>query len=154
VPRIPTISTAGFSGRIDSVVTATNYSSQYVNSPNYSAGFGDLYTYGSWFPRGGYGYCWRPFGNELWLVALQLPGGWYQDPFFGISLSDRRRGVGCPITIGGWIFSPAYGWVWGAYGLCFGGPVYYRPVTAVWVRNGGTLGSFPASGRQAGKDRA
>jgi len=30
------------SGRVDSVVTATNYSSQYVNSPNYSAGFGDL----------------------------------------------------------------------------------------------------------------
>ena len=40
------------SGRVDSVVTATNYSSQYVNSPNYSAGFGDLYTYGSWFPMG------------------------------------------------------------------------------------------------------
>src|SRR5258708_26379484 len=37
------------SGRIDSVVTATNYSSQYVNSPNYSSSFCELYTYGSWF---------------------------------------------------------------------------------------------------------
>ncbi len=53
------------SGRVDSVVTATNYSSQYVNSPGYSAGFADLYTYGSWYPMAGYGNCWRPFGVGL-----------------------------------------------------------------------------------------
>src|SRR5215472_12527803 len=46
------------SGRIDSVVTATNYSAQYANSPSYSAGFGDLYNSGSWFSMAGYGYGW------------------------------------------------------------------------------------------------
>src|SRR5216684_5700946 len=50
------------SGREDAVVTATNAAQQYVNSPYYTSGFGDLYTYGSWYPIGGYGNCWRPYG--------------------------------------------------------------------------------------------
>jgi hypothetical protein len=36
-----------------------------------------------------------------------------------------------------------YGWVWAPTGFGFGGPVYYRPVTAVWVHNGSTLGIVP-----------
>jgi FecR protein len=130
------------SGRIDSVVTATNYSSQYVNSPDYSAGFGDLYTYGSWFPMGGYGYCWRPFGMSFGWSPFSY-GGWYQDPFFGNTFIGAAPWGWLPYHYGGWIFSPAYGWVWAPTGFGFGGPVYYRPVTAVWVRNGSTLGVVP-----------
>ena len=130
------------SGRVDSVVTATNYSSQYVNSPNYSAGFGDLYTYGSWFPIGGYGYCWRPFGLGLGWSPFSY-GGWYQDPFFGNTFIGSAPWGWLPYHYGGWIFSPSYGWVWAPTGFGLGGPAYYRPVTAVWVRNGSTLGIVP-----------
>ena len=130
------------SGRVDSVTTATNYSSQYVNSPNYSAGFGDLYTYGSWFPIGGYGNCWRPFGMSFGWSPFSY-GGWYQDPFFGNTFIGSAPWGWLPYHYGGWIFSPIYGWVWAPTGFGLGGPVYYRPVTAVWVRNGGTLGIVP-----------
>jgi hypothetical protein len=130
------------SGRVDSVVTATNYSSQYVNSPNYSAGFGDLYTYGSWFPIGGYGNCWRPFGMSFGWSPFSY-GGWYQDPFFGNTFIGSAPWGWLPYHYGGWIFSPIYGWVWAPTGFGLGGPVYYRPVTAVWVRSGSTLGIVP-----------
>jgi hypothetical protein len=130
------------SGRIDSVVTATNYSSQYVNSPNYSAGFADLYTYGSWFAMGGYGYCWRPFGMSFGWSPFSY-GGWYQDPFWGSTFIGSAPWGWLPYHYGGWIFSPIYGWVWAPTGFGFGGPIYYRPVTAVWVRNGSTLGIVP-----------
>ena len=130
------------SGRVDSVATATNYSSQYVNSPNYSSGFADLYTYGSWFPMGGYGYCWRPFGMSFGWSPFSY-GGWYQDPFFGNTFIGSAPWGWLPYHYGGWIFSPAYGWVWAPTGFGFGGPVYYRPATVVWVRNGGTLGIVP-----------
>jgi hypothetical protein len=130
------------SGRVDSVVTATNYSSQYVNSPNYSAGFGDLYTYGSWFPMGGYGYCWRPFGMSFGWSPFSY-GGWYQDPFFGNTFIGAAPWGWLPYHYGGWIFSPAYGWVWAPTGFGSGGHGYYRPVTAVWVRNGSTVGIVP-----------
>jgi Family of unknown function (DUF6600)/FecR protein len=130
------------SGRVDSVVTATNYSSQYVNSPNYSAGFSDLYTYGSWFPIGGYGNCWRPFGVGFGWSPFSY-GGWYQDPFFGNTFIGSAPWGWLPYHYGGWILSPTYGWVWAPTGFGLGGPVYYRPVTAVWVRNGSTLGIVP-----------
>jgi hypothetical protein len=131
------------SGRIDSVVTATNYSSQYVSSPDYSSGFGDLYTYGSWYALGGYGYCWRPFGMSFGWSPFSY-GGWYQDPFFGNTFVGSAPWGWLPYHYGGWIFSPVYGWVWTPYGLGSGGPVRYRPVTAVWVRNGNTLGVVPS----------
>ncbi len=130
------------SGRVDSVVTATNYSSQYVNSPDYSAGFGDLYTYGSWYPMGGYGYGWRPFGMGMGWSPFSY-GGWYQDPFFGNTFIGSAPWGWLPYHYGGWIFSPMYGWVWTPTGFGYGGAGYYRPVTAVWVRNGGTLGIVP-----------
>ena len=60
------------SGRIDSVVTATNYSSQYVNSPGYSAGFDDLYTYGSWYPMAWLRLLLAAIRHGSWLVAVRL----------------------------------------------------------------------------------
>jgi hypothetical protein len=134
------------SGRIDSVVTATNYSQQYVNSPDYTSGFGDLYTYGSWFSFGGYGYCWRPFGVGFGWSPFAF-GNWYNDPFFGWSFIGSAPWGWLPYHYGGWVFSPAYGWVWAPSGFGGGGsgwrPIPYRPATAVWVRNGTTIGVVP-----------
>jgi len=132
------------SGRIESVVTATNYSTQYVNSPNYSAGFADLYTYGSWFNVGGYGNCWRPFGVAMgWSPFGYGFGSWYNDPFLGWSFIGSAPWGWLPYHYGGWVFSPAYGWVWAPTGFGYGYPVYYRPVTAVWVHSGSTVGIVP-----------
>jgi hypothetical protein len=131
------------SGRIDSVVTATNYSSQYVNSPTYTSGFSDLYTYGSWYSVGGYGNCWRPFGAAFGWSPFAF-GNWYLDPVFGWSFIGSAPWGWLPYHYGGWIFSPAYGWVWAPSGFGYGRPVTYRPVTAVWVRSGSTLGFVPA----------
>jgi len=80
------------SGRIESEVAATNSSSQYVNSPNYTAGFADLYTFGSWFSMGGYGNCWRPFGAGLGWSPFSF-GDWYSDPVFGSTFIGPRNGL-------------------------------------------------------------
>jgi len=48
-----------------------------------------------------------------------------------------------PYHYGGWIFSPAYGWVWAPTGFGLGGHGSYRPVTAVWVQSGSTRGIVP-----------
>ncbi len=135
------------SGRIDSVVTATNYTNQYTNTSNYSSGFADLYTYGSWFSMGGYGYGWRPFGVGLgWCPFDAGFGNWYMDASIGWSFIGSAPWGWLPYHYGGWVFAPAYGWVWtpngfGGYG---GRPIPYRPVTAVWVNAGNTLGFVPA----------
>jgi hypothetical protein len=131
------------SGRIDSVVTATNYSNQYVSSPGYSAGFADLYTYGSWFPMAGYGYCWRPFGAGLGWSPFDY-GLWYNDASFGYTFVGYAPWGWLPYHYGGWLFSPVYGWVWAPVG--FGGPIgpgHYHPVTAVWMNNGSNVGIVP-----------
>ena len=129
------------SGRIDSVATATNYSNQYVSTSNYASGFADLYTYGSWFSMGGYGYGWRPFGAGLGWCPFDY-GNWYMDPSIGWSFLGSAPWGWLPYHYGGWIFSPVYGWAWVPSGFG-GGPIYYRPVTAVWVRSGPTLGIVP-----------
>jgi hypothetical protein len=132
------------SGRIESVVTASNYSAQYVSSPNYSSGFADLYNYGSWFAVGGYGNCWRPFGVGYgWSPFGFGFGSWYLDPVFGWSFLGSAPWGWLPYHYGGWIFSPVYGWVWAPTGFGYGRPIYYRPVTAVWVRSGSTIGIVP-----------
>jgi hypothetical protein len=129
------------SGRIDSVTAATNYTNQYVSTSNYASGFADLYTYGSWFSMGGYGYGWRPFGAGLGWCPFDY-GNWYADPSFGWSFLGSAPWGWLPYHYGGWIFSPVYGWAWVPSGFG-GGPIYYRPVTAVWVHSGPTLGIVP-----------
>jgi hypothetical protein len=131
------------SGRIDSVVTATNYSSQYMNSPTYTSGFSDLYTYGNWYSLGGLGYGWRPFGAAFGWSPFTY-GDWFNDPSFGWSFIGSAPWGWLPYHYGGWVFSPAYGWVWAPSGFAGGGPVAYRPVTAVFVHSGSTLGFVPA----------
>jgi len=130
------------SGRIENVTTATNYSSQYVSSPDYTSGFGDLYTYGSWLSVGGYGNCWRPFGVGLGWSPFSY-GNWYYDNGFGWSFIGSAPWGWLPYHYGGWIFSPVYGWVWVPSGFGYGVPIHYRPVTAVWVHSGTTTGIVP-----------
>ena len=130
------------SGRIDSVATATTYSSQYVNSPSYSAGFADLYNYGSWYNFAGYGYGWQPYGMGLGWSPFAY-GNWYFDPFFGWNFIGSAPWGWLPYHYGSWLFNPVYGWMWMPTGFGFGGPVIYRPVTAVWVHSGGVTGLVP-----------
>jgi len=135
------------SGRIDSVVTATNYANQYVNSPTYTSGFGDLYTYGSWFSVAGYGYGWRPFGVGLGWCPFDY-GSWYFDQGLGgWSFLGSAPWGWLPYHYGGWVFSPGYGWLWTPTGFGYAGggrPISYRPVTAVWVHSNATLGLVPS----------
>jgi hypothetical protein len=132
------------SGRIDSVATATTYSSQYVSSPDYTSGFADLYNYGSFYNVPGYGYGWQPFGVGLGWSPFAF-GSWYSDPFFGWNFIGSAPWGWLPYHYGGWVFSPGYGWLWMPSGLGYGGPAYYRPVTAVWVHSGTTTGLVPVN---------
>ena len=137
------------SGRIDSVATATNYASQYVSSPSYSSGFADLYNYGSFYNLPGYGYGWQPFGMGLGWSPFSY-GSWYSDPFFGVGFISSAPWGWLPYHYGGWVFNPVYGWVWLPTGLGSSGPIYYRPVTGIWVHSGtatGLVPLHPADGR-------
>jgi len=130
------------SGRIDSVSTATASAQQYVSGP-YVSGLADLYTYGSWFPLSGYGYGWRPYGMGFGWSPF-TSGGWYNDPFCGLSFIGSQPWGWLPYHYGGWIFDPGIGWLWAPGG--FGRPgISYVGVTGVFVRNRpGLLGIVPA----------
>jgi FecR protein len=130
------------SGRVDSVSTATVAAQQYVNGP-YTSGLADLYTYGSWFPLSGYGYGWRPYGMGFGWSPF-TSGGWYNDPFCGLSFIGSQPWGWLPYHYGGWIFDPGIGWLWAPGG--FGRPGFsYVGVTGIFVRNRpGLLGIVPA----------
>ncbi len=130
------------SGRIDSVATATTYTSQYVNSPDYTSGFADLYNYGSFYNVAGYGYGWQPYGAGFGWNPFGF-GNWYFDTFYGWNFIGSAPWGWLPYHYGGWIFSPAYGWLWTPTGFASGAPLSYHPITAVWVRNGTTTGLVP-----------
>ena len=131
------------SGRIDAVATATNYASQYVSSPDYTSGFGDLYNYGSFYNIPGYGFGWQPYGVGFGWDPFMY-GSWYSDPLLGFGFIGSAPWGWLPYHYGGWIFSPVYGWVWTpTSGFANGGPLGYRPATAVFVRNGSTTGFVP-----------
>jgi hypothetical protein len=131
--------------RVEATVIAANNSGQYVNSTNYVPGFADLYTYGSWFSLPGYGFGWRPFGVGLgWSPFDAAFGSWGFDQGLGWSFFGSAPWGWLPYHYGGWVMSPTYGWIWTPSGFN-GGGFGYRPVTAVFVRSGGTLGVVPAS---------
>ena len=148
------------SGQIDTVSKATAATMQYTNSPYYAAGFGSLYSYGSWFNCGGYGYGWRPFGvGSGWSPFAN--GQWIWDATFGWTWNSFQPWGWAPYHYGGWLFdSGCGGWFYSPpllYGYVAnpGVPVrrfpprvhaprpVYRPVTAVFVRNNNTLGIVP-----------
>jgi hypothetical protein len=123
------------SGRVDSVATESNASMQYVSSPYYSSGFADLNSYGSWYPIGGFGNCWRPMGVGFGWSPFDS-GSWFFDPVFGWSFIGFQPWGWTPYHYGSWIFSPAYGWVWVPSGFGIGHPVRWHPVTGVFLHAG------------------
>jgi hypothetical protein len=136
------------SGREDTVQTATNAAQRYVNSPYYTPGVADLYTYGSWYNVSGYGSCWRPYGVGFGWSPFDN-GGWFMDPFFGWTFIGYQPWGWLPYHYGGWLFDPVFGWLWSPFGfgsVGFGGGfIPFRPVTGVFVRSRtGLLGLVPA----------
>jgi hypothetical protein len=133
------------SGKIQSFTTATASGSQYANSYDYTSGFGDLYTYGAWFPVAGYGNCWRPYGVGFGWSPFDF-GSWYYDSAFGWSFLGGQPWGWLPYHYGGWLFRPGVGWVWSPGGSFGGGGVgRWRPVTGVWMRSAGvTVGIVPS----------
>jgi len=148
------------SGQIDTVSTATAATMQYTNSPYYTAGFGSLYSYGSWFNCGGYGFGWRPFGvGYTWSPFTN--GQWIWDPAFGWTFASFQPWGWAPYHYGGWLFdSGCGGWFYSppiVYGYFPGAGVpirrfpprvhsprpIYHPVTAVFVHNKGNVGFVP-----------
>lgn len=148
------------SGQIDTVSTATAATMQYTNSPYYAAGFGSLYSYGSWFNCGGYGFGWRPFGVSYGWSPFN-DGQWIWDPAFGWTFASFQPWGWAPYHYGGWLFdSGCGGWFYSppiVYGYYpgTGGPIrrfpprvraprpVYHPVTAVFVHNKGNVGFVP-----------
>jgi FecR protein len=111
------------SGRIDSVATATAYSSQYVNSGGYDSGFADLYNYGSFYNVPGYGWGWQPYGVGLGWSPFAF-GNWYYDASFGWDFIGSAPWGWLPYHYGGWAFAPGLGWMWMPMGFEFGGMGY------------------------------
>ncbi|HEX8837825.1 MAG TPA: FecR family protein [Candidatus Acidoferrum sp.] len=148
------------SGQIDTVSTATAATMQYTSSPYYAAGFGSLYSYGSWSNCGGYGFGWRPFGVGYGWSPF-TDGQWIWDPTFGWTFASFQPWGWAPYHYGGWLFdSGCGGWFYsppGVYGFFPGAGVpirrfpprvhpprpVYHPVTAVFVHNKGNLGFVP-----------
>jgi hypothetical protein len=148
------------SGQIDTVSTATAATMQYTSSPYYAAGFGSLYSYGSWFNCGGYGFGWRPFGVGYGWSPF-TDGQWILDPSFGWTWDSFQPWGWAPYHYGGWLFdSGCGGWFYSPpllYGFYPGAGVpirrfpprvhpprpIYHPVTAVFVRNKGNVGFVP-----------
>ena len=131
------------SGREDSVVTATNAARQYSNSSSYLSGFGDLYTYGGFYPISGLGYGWQPYGVGLGWSPFDY-GNWFYGSQFGWSFIGSQPWGWLPYHYGGWFFQPGIGWLWTPTG--FGGghiPVKFHPVTATFVRSGSTVAMVP-----------
>lgn len=132
------------SGRIENAAAATNAALQYANSSGYVSGYGDLYTYGSWFPVAGYGMCWRPYGVGFGWSPFDY-GSWYFDPFFGWAFLGSYSWGWLPYHYGGWVFQPGTGWIWSPIGtLGSPGVGRWRPVTGVWMRSGGNTGIVPS----------
>jgi len=146
--------------RIDTVASATSSATQYTSSPYYTSGFADLYTYGSWFDCGGFGYGWRPFGVGLGWSPFAM-GQWIWDPTYGWTYLSSQPWGWAPYHYGGWLFDASCGgWFYSppypygyivAPGRRFPPKVHpihpprpvYRAVTAVFVRHGSTLGIVP-----------
>ncbi|HET7151699.1 MAG TPA: DUF6600 domain-containing protein [Candidatus Acidoferrum sp.] len=156
------------SGQIDTVSTATAATMQYTSSPYYAAGFGSLYSYGSWFPCGGYGYGWRPFGAGFGWSPF-TDGQWIMDPTFGWTWMSFQPWGWAPYHYGGWLFDAGCGgWFYSppllyGYGFFPASPTrrffprvhaprpIFHPVTAVFVRNNNTLGIVPMHPLEKGK---
>jgi hypothetical protein len=132
------------SSRIASSVAATSAGLQYANSSDYTSGFGDLYTYGSWYPVSSYGFGWQPFGVGLGWSPFDA-GGWFMDSAFGWGFIGYQPWGWLPYHFGGWLFEPGLGWVWVPGNFGYAGYSTWRPATVSWVHSKtGATGIVPA----------
>ena len=151
-PKDATVATASapddfdhwVSGRIDTSNNAVAAAQQYINTVNYTSGVGSLYTYGAFYPCGTMGNCWRPYGVGANWSPFDS-GLWFTDPSIGMSFIGNQPWGWLPYHYGGWVFEPAYGWLWspnafGGGGLGYGGVPIYSPVTGTWLRGKGGNG--------------
>ncbi len=148
------------SGRTENVSNATTAALQYTGSPYYAPGFADLYTYGAFSSCGAYGYGWRPFGAGFgWSPFTN--GQWIADPSFGWTWVSFQPWGWAPYHYGGWLFDTSCGGWFYSPPVLYGYPGYgvgprrrfprgvnpprpiYRPVTAVFVRQGVKTGIVP-----------
>ncbi len=132
------------SGREDSVVTATNAALQYSDSSSYRSGFGDLYSYGGFYPLSGFGYGWQPYGVGIGWSPFDS-GNWFFQNGLGWSFIGNQPWGWLPYHYGGWVFEPGIGWLWAPSGFGRGlPPVKFHPVTATFVRSGNTVAMVPS----------
>ena len=147
-------------GRIQSSIAANAAALHNSGYAGYVSGYGDLYTYGSWFSVAGYGSCWRPYGVGLGWSPFSY-GSWYLDPALGWTFVGNQAWGWLPYHYGGWLSAAGAGWCWSPGPYMFG-PSYgnyghhyrsrvWRPVTAVWIRSGGVRGIVPAHPLDVGK---
>jgi len=145
------------SGRIDAVSTATNAALQYTNSPYYTSGFADLFTYGAFSSCGGYGLGWRPFGVGAGWSPFST-GQWMWDAGFGWTWMSSQPWGWAPYHYGGWLFDAGCGGWFYSPPVFYGSPYVprgrfprgvhpprplYQPVTGVFVRTKGKVGIVP-----------
>ncbi len=109
---------------------------RYVNTP-YTYGLSDLYSYGSWYNLGGYGWCWQPYGVGLNWIPYSY-GRWAFFPGLGWTWVGFEPWGWLPYHFGRWVFSPALGWLWvpGAFNQ-------WQPALVTWVRIGNRTGWVP-----------
>jgi hypothetical protein len=145
------------SSRTDAVSSATTAAAQYTSASYYAPGYADLYTYGSFFDCGGYGYGWRPFGVGFGWSPFSA-GQWMWDPSFGWTFMSSQPWGWAPYHYGGWLFDASCGgwfyspplYYYGVPGNTRGRPIIhpphpllYRASTAVFVRQNGQVGIVP-----------
>src|SRR6267378_6778615 len=145
------------SGRIDAVSTATNAALQYTNSPYYTSGFADLFTYGAFSSCGGYGLGWRPFGVGPGWSPFST-GQWMWDAGFGWTWMSSQPWGWAPYHYGAWLFDAGCGGWFYSPPMFYGSPYVprgrfhrgihpprplYQPVTGVFVRTQGKVGIVP-----------
>ena len=122
--------------RDEVIHTASNNTLQYVSSP-YNYGLSDLYSYGSWYQFGGYGFCWRPSGVGLGWSPF-WSGRWAFLPGFGWTWVSYEPWGWLPYHYGRWAFSPTLGWLWVP-----GQWHQWQPALVSWVRVGDHVGWVP-----------
>jgi hypothetical protein len=129
------------SSRIQNEQVVNSQPTPGVGSATYVAGYSDLFTYGSWMNVGGIN-CWRPFGLG-WAWNPFNDGNWIYDAGIGWSFIGSAPWGWLPYHYGGWNYFPNYGWAWNPGNTFYGRPQPYRPVTAVFVKSGNTVGLVP-----------
>src|SRR5467141_2364704 len=145
------------SSRVDAVSAATNAALQYTNSPYYTSGFADLFTYGAFSSCGGYGLGWRPFGVGAGWSPFST-GQWMWDTGFGWTWMSSQPWGWAPYHYGGWLFDAGCGGWFYSPPVFYGSPYFprgrfprgvhpprplYQPVTGVFVRTKGKVGIVP-----------